>query len=109
MSFDQITLVFYGLPIAVLAMGLRRSLGLRGTLLVGLAAAVVTLYGVLLDAGLRRYGIDLPVPAREFTAGSRAPPGKPVKIGSKVVPPMAGRSHSNWRMSQSSRDHSGES
>ena len=75
MTFDQLALVFFGIPLAVMALGLRRSLGPRGIVLVLIAALIVTVYAGFLETSLRRIGADLPVPAREFVSAP-ADPGR---------------------------------
>jgi uncharacterized membrane protein YbhN (UPF0104 family) len=62
MTNDQLLLLFFGMPLAILGMGLRRALGPRGLLLMLLAAAATAIYGLLLQAGLQRLGHGLPLP-----------------------------------------------
>jgi len=61
MSSDQILLLFFGLPLAILGVGLRRALGPR-ILLVLLAGAAAACYALILETALLRSGRGLPLP-----------------------------------------------
>ena len=61
MSSDQILLLFFGLPLAILGMGLRRALG-RNFVLILLAGSAAAAYGLILETYLSRMGRGLPLP-----------------------------------------------
>jgi hypothetical protein len=61
MTDHQLLLLFFGLPLAILGMGLRRALGWRALFLLILVSGGVAIYAVLLEAGLRAAGIGLPL------------------------------------------------
>jgi hypothetical protein len=62
LTFAQIVALFYGLPLAVLGLGIRRSLGAKGIAAVLGSALVVGVYGTLLECGLHWTGHGLAVP-----------------------------------------------
>jgi hypothetical protein len=61
MTSDQILLLFFGLPLAILGLGLRRALGRRLPLVL-IAGMTAGFYGLLLETVLRRLGHGLPLP-----------------------------------------------
>jgi hypothetical protein len=61
MTHDQILLLFFGLPLAILGLGLRRALG-RKMLLVLLGGAVAGVFGLVLETALVRAGHGLALP-----------------------------------------------
>lgn len=74
MSAAQILLLFFGLPLAILVMGLRRAIGAGRMLVLVLGAGALGTYGLLLKMVTSRTGgstwapvpDDLPAPAREL-------------------------------------------
>ena len=62
MTTEQLLLLFFGLPLSILGMGLRRALGARGYLLMLLGATAAAAYDLVLEDALRRYGHGLPIP-----------------------------------------------
>jgi hypothetical protein len=62
MSDAQLLLMFFGLPLAILGVGLRRALGNLALLFVVLVSTVVTGYAVLLEFWLGAAGHGLPLP-----------------------------------------------
>lgn len=62
MTQDQILLLFFGLPLAVLGVGIRRSVGGVAFLLVLLVSLLATAYAVGLDAVLQSEGLVSPAP-----------------------------------------------
>lgn len=63
MTSDKLLLLFFGLPLAILGMGMRRALGLRGFGSMLFGSMAVGAYGILLEIVLRRSGHGLPLPA----------------------------------------------
>jgi hypothetical protein len=61
MTADQVLLLFFGLPLAILGLGLRRALGRRLPLLL-LAGTAAAAYGLVLETALHRLGHGLPLP-----------------------------------------------
>ncbi len=57
MTHDQILLLFFGLPLAVLGMGIRRSTGGGAFLLMLLGAVLVLVYAVGVDAVLQYFNL----------------------------------------------------
>ena len=62
MTTDQLLLLFFGIPLSILGMGLRRALGGRGILLLFFSGTAAGLYALLLEAFLHRLGHGLPLP-----------------------------------------------
>ncbi len=58
MTAAQILMLFLGLPLAILAMGLRRALGGRRFLILVLCAAGIALYDLLVGQILTRLGVE---------------------------------------------------
>jgi hypothetical protein len=71
LSDAQLLLLFFGLPLVILGMGLRRATGNKGFLLVLLTASLVAVYAGLLEAGLRAAGHGLPLPGARTAGLSR--------------------------------------
>jgi hypothetical protein len=96
---DQLLLLFFGLPLAILGMGLRRALGSQGFLLMLLAATVAAAYCVLVETGLRHLGHGLPLPgeaARGLVRGFG-----PFALGTALIGALGGvmvrfRGHGSW-------------
>ena len=61
----KLILLFFGLPLSVLTLGLRRGLGTRALALLFLGANGVALYALAVEAMLRQFGWGLPLPSME--------------------------------------------
>lgn len=72
MTSDQLLMLFFGLPLAVLSMGLRRGLGTRGSLLLLPVCLLVAAYGFGLEWAARALGHGLPMPVRAGSGSARA-------------------------------------
>jgi hypothetical protein len=72
MTSDQLLMLFFGLPLGVLAMGLRRGLGGRGSLLLVPVCLLVALYGFGLERVAHAWGLGLPAPVRPGSGPVRA-------------------------------------
>jgi hypothetical protein len=59
----QILALFFGLPLAIFGLGLRRAIGTGRMLSLVLASSAVGAYALLVEWALRRAGVGLPVPA----------------------------------------------
>jgi hypothetical protein len=59
---DQLLLMFFGVPLAVLGIGLRRALGNLALLAVILVSGALAAYAILLEWSLRLIGYGLPLP-----------------------------------------------
>ncbi len=66
MSSNQILLMFFGLPLAILGVGMRRTIGSRATLYLLLVSTGLAVYAVLVESVLRAAGHGLPIPMRAF-------------------------------------------
>ena len=64
MTSEQLLLLFFGIPLSILGMGLRRALGPRGILLLLISGTAAGIYALFLEAILRRMGHGLPLPGR---------------------------------------------
>jgi len=65
----EILFLFFGMPLVILGMGLRRGLGPRRVLLLFLLSGAVGLYATMVESILRAEGRGLPIPAyRDWNA-----------------------------------------
>ena len=62
MTTDQLLLLFFGIPLSVLGMGLRRALKGRGILLLLFSGTAAGIYALLLESFLHHIGHGLPLP-----------------------------------------------
>ena len=63
MSKEELLLLFFGMPLSILGLGLRRTLKGPGTLLLLFIGTVAGVYALALEGALHRLGHGLPLPA----------------------------------------------
>ena len=67
----QIFALFFGIPLAILGLGLRHAIGTRRMLALLLLSSAVGLYGLLVESVLRMFGVDLPAPTHASWGSAR--------------------------------------
>ncbi len=72
MTADQLALLYFGLPLAVLGIGLRHGMGTRSSLLVVPLCLLVAGYGLGVEWMARQLGLDLPAPVRVGNGPTRS-------------------------------------
>ena len=61
----RLLLLFFGIPLSVLTMGLRRAIGARAMALIFLGANAVALYAVGMETLLHHFGLAFPLPSMQ--------------------------------------------
>lgn len=83
MDAPRIYLLFFGLPLAILGLGLRRAVGSARMLALVALSAAVGLYGLLAEEVMQRIGHGLPAPLHE--SWSRAHALLPLCVGAALL------------------------